>query len=330
MPDRLGKFSVWLIALRAYSLPISIMSWFVPFLYAAFNGGNLLYGLIALFGIVILHLTTNLFDDLIDYITAEFKIKKGIQKDFNFQPGKCICIFNGSLSVKKYIIACIVLSTLSLLIGIFFIWIWGVKLFAVLIPAAILCILYPVLGSLGFGEIIVATVFAPLIYSGTYFVMTGYFSFKILILSISTGLLSVAVLHTHMLLDYKLDAKNRKITLCRLCGSPKNAYLLLFLIVISAYLNICFWIIKGDISPIYLLILISIPVAYMLLNVMYLHIKSPEIILKPNIFMGDLRGLDKTDDKQRNFLMKFYIVRNLLSVFTILLCISIVIDKCIF
>jgi 1,4-dihydroxy-2-naphthoate octaprenyltransferase len=40
----------------------------VPFVYALFNNGNILNGIIATIGVVILHLGTNLFDDVIDYI----------------------------------------------------------------------------------------------------------------------------------------------------------------------------------------------------------------------------------------------------------------------
>lgn len=329
MHSFLKKLSCWLIALRAYSLPISVMSWFVAFLYGVFDEGNILYGLIALVGVIALHLASNLFDDICDYISAKTKINRGIQSDFNFQTGKCICLFNSELTLKDYFIVCCLLFSVAILIGMFFIKILGIKLLFVIIPAAVLCLLYPFLGCLGFGELIIATIFAPLLYSGTYFVMTGNFSHTALLFSISTGLLSVAVLHNHMLLDYKIDEKNRKITLCRLCGSLKNAYILLCIIIWGAYFNIAVCISLKQISGVYLLTFLSLPMAFILLRVMYIHIKSPNKRIKPNILMGDLSGLKKVDESQKNFLLKFFIVRNLLSFFTLLLCISIVVEKCI-
>lgn len=323
------KLSCWLVALRAYSLPISVMSWFVPFLYAFFDNGSILYGLIALLGVIALHLAANLFDDICDYISAKTKINKGIQSDFNFQAGKCICLFNGELTLRSYLFVCSSLFFFALLIGLLFINIWGVKLLFVIIPTAILCLLYPFFGCLGFGEVIIAIIFAPLLYLGIYFAMTGNYSHTILLFSISTGLLSVAVLHNHMLLDYKIDEKNRKITLCRLCGSLKNAYILLVIIILGAYVNIAVCISLKLIPSVYLLTFLSLPMAFILLRVMYIHIKSPERLIKTNIFMGDLSGLKKVDESQKNFLLKFFIVRNLLSLFTLLLCISIVVEKCI-
>lgn len=322
-----NKISTWLVALRAYSLPISIMSWLVPFLFAAFNGGNIIYGFISLIGIILLHLGTNIFDDAIDYTIEEIKIKKGLKKEFNFQQGKCACIFENKLSLKQYYIASFILFFITFVIGMFFLYLYGFKLLYLIIPSAILCILYPILGCLGFGEIIVALIFSPLLYSGVFYTMTGYFSLDILLISISTGLLSVAVLHNHMLLDFKYDEKNRKITLCRICKTPQLALILLFIIIICAYLNIIVCSILKLISPIYLITLLSIPTAITLFIVMTNHVNFPEKSIKTNIFMGNIKEIEKAADNQKDFLLKFLIVRNLLSFFTLLICISIVLIK---
>lgn len=326
------NISTFLIAGRTYSLQISITSWMVPFIYAAIKGGNIKYGLIALLGIILLHIATNMFDDIIDYSLEKRKIDKGQNKKFNFQSGKCICIFNGTMPLKNYIYVSLTLFVCAFLIGLYFLQIYGLELLYIIIPTIILCLLYPVLGSFGFGEIIVALIFSPLLYLGVFYVMTGYFSTDILLLSISTGLLTVAVLHTHMLLDYKIDETNRKTTLCRLCKSQKNAYMLLCLIIVSAYINIIICYLLGKLNIYYFITFLSLPTAFSLLKVMYTHIKNPEEKIKTNIFMGNLKAVEKVPENQKNFILKFILVRNLVSSFTILLCISIIIteilDKC--
>lgn len=299
----LKKIAILFTACRGYSLPISFMSWLVPFLYALFSEGSLFSGLVALFGILILHMGSNIFDDAIDYTIAKKKIEKGIQKNFNFQKGKCIYIFNNELSLKQYYIISFTLFSIGLLIGLFFLLTIGLKLLYIIIPTAILCLLYPILGCLGLGEVIVATIFSPLLYLGVYLVMTGNFSSDILILSISTGCFVVAVLHNHMLMDYKLDEESRKITLCRLCKSEENALKLLGIIISLAYINILTWIILGKLNIYYLIPLASIPFAVKL----YKDMKNPNI----------------------EFLKKFLLPEKLLSLFTLLLCISIVVEKCI-
>lgn len=327
MKNTVKNIEAFLLAVRAYSLPISINSWIIPFLYGFLNKGNIFYGLIALFGIIVLHMATNIFDDVVDYLREKKAIDSGLKQDFNFQQGKCIYIFNGSFSLKECFVICFFLFFIALLIAIFFLHIYGVQLLYILIPSAILCLLYPILGCFGFGELIVGIIFSPLLYLGVYFVMTGAFSLDILALSISTALLSIAVLHNHMLLDYKYDELNRKVTLCRICKNENNALNLLGLIVIGAYLNIIICIFLKILSAVYLLTLFSLPTAITLYRVMKTHIIDANKIVTPNFFMGNLEGVRKIPEVQRNFMIKFLIVRNLLSIFTLLICISIVISE---
>lgn len=327
MQPILRIFRVIFTACRAYSIPISVMSWIVPFIYAALNGGNIKYGILAGIGIVFLHLGTNLFDDVIDYIREKREVEKKRKKEFNFQKGKCICIINGQITLKQCSLLISLLFLISILIAVFFINVWGLKLLYIIVPAAILCLLYPILGCLGFGELIVAIIFSPLLYTGVNFAMTGSFSYKILLLSVSTGMLAVAVLHNHMLLDYKLDTANRKITLCRICGSEKNSLILLFLIVTAAYLNLIILVFYKKLGIYFLIPLLSLPWATTLIKVMVAHINNPNVEIKQNIITGNLNSLKKVPPEQRNFMLKFLSAQNLLSFFTILLCLAIVLDK---
>ncbi|HIS88983.1 TPA: prenyltransferase [Candidatus Avigastranaerophilus faecigallinarum] len=318
---------IWLIAVRAYSLPVSIMSWLVPFIFACFKNGDIKYGILSLIGIITLHMATNLFDDAIDYTREKQKIDKGLKKDFNFQKGKCSCIFEGKLTLQQYYIVSFILFLIAAIIALYFIFLYGTNLLYIIIPTGILCALYPLLGCLGLGEIVVATIFSPLLYLGVFYSMTGFFSLEILIISISTGFLSVAVLHNHMLLDFKYDESNRKITLCRLCRTEKNAFILLVVIISLAYINIITFVFLKLLSPYFLITLFSLPTAITLYKVMKTHIENPSNIVKPNIFMGNTKEIKNVPIEQRNFLIKFLIVRNLLSIFTLLICIAVVLSK---
>ncbi len=323
----LDKFRILWVVIRGYSLPISIMSWTVPFFLALTKNGNFLYGIIALIGIILLHAGVNVFDDIVDYSREKLAIDKGLKENFNFQKGKCACIFDGSVTFKNYCIISFFLFFIPLLIAIFFFNVYGFELLPIVIPTMLLCLLYPILGCLGLGELIVAIVFSPLMYLGVFYVMTGIYSIDVLLISISTGLLSVAVLHNHMLLDFKFDEQNRKITLCRFCKTEKRALLLLGSIILFAYLNIIFGVLFSFLSPLYLITFFSIPTAITLYKVMTIHIENPNTEVKTNIFMGNTSEIKKAPDEQKSFLIKFIIVRNLLSIFTLLICISIVLDK---
>ncbi len=306
----LNEFKIFCTLTRSYSLPISVMSWLVPFVYAIFEKGNIFNGIAALIGIIILHLGSNLFDDIVDYSFELIDIRKGKKCSFNFQKGKCTCFIENKVALKQAFIIDLFLFTIATLIGIYYVYTMGLELLYIIILTAILCLLYPILGSRGFGEIIIALIFSPLLYSGVYFVMTGSFSLKILILSISTGLMTVAVLVNHSILDYRYDTTNRKITLCGISGSEKNALLLLFLIILAAYINLIFWILNSQFSVVYLLPFLTLPFVFKIIKEMNMFIKQ-----------------EKSPDNAKSFLTKFLLVQNLQKYFIILLCISVIIDK---
>ena len=61
------SFSKLIECSRAFALPTTIFSWLIVFTFAVINSGNKLYGLIALIGISLAHLSTNILDDYFDY-----------------------------------------------------------------------------------------------------------------------------------------------------------------------------------------------------------------------------------------------------------------------
>lgn len=314
-------------AVRAYSTAISVMSWSIPFLFAALSGGNIFYGILALFGIVVLHYATNIFDDAIDYTKEIIDVKRGVKTEINLQKGKCAYIINKKMLLKTCYLIAGILFLIGLLIGLFFLYNCAKELLYIIIPTGILCLIYPFAGSLGLGEIIVGIIFSPMLYSGVYFVMKGEFSPEIFIISISTGLLTISVLHNHMLLDYKYDGENGKTTLCRICGNERNSFYLLILIISLAYLNLIFFTLLKKLSYYYLIPLLSIPQFIMLYKTVKKYMEDKNSEIKYNILMGNMTPVHKATDEEKNFLTMFLIVQNLLTTFTILLWISIIADK---
>ena len=57
------------------------------------------------------------------------------------------------------------------------------------------------------------------------------------------------------------------------------------------------------------------------------HIKNPNEKIKTTFFMGSMKDIKNIPKEQRDFLIKFLIVRNLLSIFTLLICIAVVLSK---
>lgn len=315
----------WLKAARVHTLPMSFMSWLVVFCWAVKQGGNIFLGILALIGIMLAHLGVNLVDDYFDYKKEVGTIKSSEEKkSIKMQKGKCKYLIDGKTTINQVLIVVLLYFCLASLIGIYLLVVcgWPVALIAAI--AAIFCMLYPFLSYCGLSEVAVGINFAPLLFAGVSFVMLGYFSKDILLLSVSTGLLTVGLLHTHALMDYDFDIKDKKKTLCTILGSKHLSNIALGLMMAFAYINIAVGIFVGMFPMTTIITFLTIPLSISLYQLMKINIEHPEIIQEKKYWMGPMENWDEIKrNNAQNFMLKFYISRNIMMFFTILLCIGI-------
>ena len=320
---------IWFNAGRGYTLPMSVLSWLIPFLYALlYYNGIAEFGLIALVGIVILHWSVNLLDDLFDWWKAQKDIKLGKRAELNFQRRKCMYLINGDLTFKQALIGLIVALLISFLIALWFISVFGLKLLPLIIFTALLCLLYPILDHFALSEVVIGIVFAPLLYYGVFYVMTGTVSLPLMLMSVSTGLMTIGLAYTHALLDRELDKKNAKTTVCTLFKSPFGALNLQAAIILLAYINIILCVVFGQMPILSLITLLSIPTAVELYRILKIHFTEPEREIKRTFFMGYMENWGNIEKQGIDgFMLKFLTSRNLMIHFTLLLALSLIIDK---
>lgn len=250
------NFLFWLDCTRAYSLPMSITAWMIPFALAYFDGGNVVHGLIALAGIICAHLGANLFDDVIDY--KNYLKSRKEKHDLNLKKGKCRCFEQNLLTIPKALRVCLFLFMAAVIVGIFFIEIYKLPVLIIMAVTGFLCLLYPKSGYFGLSEIIIGTIFSPLLFTGVYYVMTGEFCTKLIWLSVSFALVTICLLYTDFFLDYNSDKIAGKKTIPVLTGSKENAYFFYIFVIFLIYANL-FLGIHSHIFPVkYTLIFISI------------------------------------------------------------------------
>lgn len=230
------KLLFWLNCTRAYSLPMSITAWLIPFSLGFFDKGNVVYGILALIGIVCVHLGANLFDDIIDY--KNYIKNNQTEKKINLKKGKCQYFLENKLSLILAIKAVFILFTIATIIGFYFIEIYKLPIVIIMAITGILCLFYPKSGYFCLSEVIIGTVFSPLLFTGVYYVMTGHFSLKLLWLSISFALVAITLLYTDFFLDFNTDKAEGKRTLCTVSGSKHNAYYLYIFIIFLIYANL--------------------------------------------------------------------------------------------
>lgn len=317
----------WLNAARLHTAPTSLLSWLFPFIFGAIDGGNIALGLLAMIGIVSAHLGVNLLDDVYDYSMESKRVSTKLEMSFNKRKGKCRYMLEGGATLKQTIFATISLFSVASIIGLYLTIECGWQVLVITIIAAISCIFYPFSTKFGLGEVTVGIVYAPLLCLGTYFVMTKSFSIEVLLISISTGLLTVGLLHTSTMLDYDFDVKGKKITICTLVGNKENAVIAQGVIMALAYLNIILWVVAGILPKIMLISLLTIPTSISLYKLLLLHIKDPEITVSRTFWMGPMENWKAiVENKMDSYMIKFLLSRNVMMIFTLLICIAKVIS----
>lgn len=198
------KICFWLKNSRLFSLPMTLLSWLVIFVYSLKFSGDILNGLVALVGISCAHLATNLFDDYVDY--------KKLPE--NSQKCKCAYIKEGKADLNDVLRVVIIYCSIALLTGAFLFCRTGIPVLFLAAAGGAITLLYAKLSQIGLSEIAVGFAFGPLLFEGVFYVMTKTFSIEVFFLSLAVVIFTIGLMYVHSILDYEGDKLSHKKTLC--------------------------------------------------------------------------------------------------------------------
>lgn len=313
----------WIKASRVYSLPMAILSCLVASLFAYFDGGNLVLGFIAFIGIFLCQMATNLFDDYLDFrsLIKNPEIKE--KKFKNVHKNKASFLVNGEVSLNQVLSVVIIYCLLACICGVIILYYRGLPIVWLSLIGAVLVLFYSFFSKIGLSELAVAIAFGPLLFEGVYFVMTGYFSFEILLISIAVVAFTVGLLYTHTVLDFDMDMDSHKKTLaCRMKDKHKSLHLLTFFLAIG-YLTILFMVIFKILSPIFLITWLTLPLALELYYSLKLYNDDKFATPDKHFWHYPMENVSSFKEKGvESFMFRFYQSRNLMIYFSILVCIA--------
>ena len=216
----------WLKNSRLFSLPMTLLSWLVIFVYSLKLGGNILNGVLALVGISFAHLATNLFDDYVDY--------KNLPE--NSQKCKCAYIKDGSATINDVLKVVITYLAIAAGMGLVLFLRCGFPVIILAMIGGIIALVYAKLSQRGLSELAVGTAFGPLLFEGVYFVMTGRFSWTVFVMSIAVVMFTIGLMYVHTLLDFEGDMCAHKMTLACRFGDKNIALKGVFVVYGLGYL----------------------------------------------------------------------------------------------
>ncbi len=209
------KIISWLVITRAPFLSAALTPCFIGLAYTAGVEGlplNWFYATLAILGVALLHLASNVFNDYFDYKSGT---DQGNTKYFTQYSGGSRSIEMGLIEFKKTKNVAIVLSLIALGIGIFLWQAVGTGILVIGLSGLALGYFYTapplrLVARHGLGEIVIGMAFGPLITMGMHYVVTGAYSWDAFYFGIPAGLLTTNILLINQVPDTEGDAKTGK------------------------------------------------------------------------------------------------------------------------
>ena len=249
---RKHTFGEWMIAVRPWSLPASAMPIIVTLAFLFYKGSdiNWLYGLWALVGMMLFHLTGNTWSDYFDYrkkVDAEDTFGAKTMTTGMFQPEE----------IKKLAIGLLIVSVIC---GLGLFAVTGLPLLYIGIAGAALTILYPILKYNALGDLDILLTFAFLPTLGTSYAATGAVDWNVLWIALPVGLITDGILHSNNTRDVITDKRAGITTMAMSLGSKFSAWLYGFE-VIFPYVWVGACSIIGIMPLATILVFLTLPVA---------------------------------------------------------------------
>jgi 1,4-dihydroxy-2-naphthoate octaprenyltransferase len=323
----LKKIHFWLENARYVSLPQSLLpaitAIFIASSQTTFSIG---YALLAVVGVAFTHLSFNLFDDYFDFKKNDVTIRNQLSNNgIRSRIGKCNYLTSGEATTKQLFWAAFTFGMIGLAFGIFFFIVWGFPILVFILVLAFLGIFYSApplrISYHGLGELLIGFVFGPLLMAGVCFSSSGVIPTALWFLSFPIGILVSNILFTHDIMDFEADKIGGKKTLAVVVNNQKINLIISLCFIYIPYLIMLSGVIFGFLSPWFCCILLSLPQAIKLHDLLRQFLAYPEKQFYPKWWMQPMEkweGITKAGIDW--FMIRWYLSRNLLMLF----CFSII------
>ena len=346
----MDRLKFWYKNARPVSLPQSMMPALVAvFMAAGYKDFRWYLALLSVIGIALAHLCFNLFDDYFDYRNAEQGDRTALTRmGFRAMTVKCPPLQDGTVTPKTWLKACLLFGAAACLCGLPVVLIRGVQVLWVVAGVAVLGLFYSApplkLGYHGLGELIIGSIFGPGIFIGMSLAAAGEFHSSEVLISCAVGLLVVAILYVHSIMDYAADVKAGKRTLAWLVGchktipSPgkgsipvpsrkeledgtKRQYSTLAVILFVPYLLVLAAVLAQALSWWYLLVFLTLPWSADLFASMMQFRRDPGFVPKKKIWYGPFQNWEQMKRAGIDWFMLRWLLAQRISMIFSFLCI---------
>lgn len=246
------SFNEWIIAVRPWSFPASAMPIIVTLAFLFYKGSeiNWLYGLWTLIGMLLFHMTGNVWSDYFDF-------RKKVDADDTFGAKTLTTGMFKPEEIKRLAIGLLIVS-IACGLGLFAVT--GLPLLWIGLAGVLCTLLYPVLKFNALGDLDILLAFAFLPTLGTSYAVTGAIDWSVLWIALPVGLITDGILHSNNTRDVITDKRAGITTMAMGLGSRFSAWLYGFEVIFPfIWVGVCSII--GIMPLTTLAIFLTLPVA---------------------------------------------------------------------
>ena len=314
------KVLYWIQNARAYALPQSVLPALVAvFMAVGSDGFSVGLSIVAVFGVMLAHLSVNLFDDYFDYQFNSEEIRKQTASEGQrARTAKSPYLTSGEATPRELFRVASLFALAALLLGsIVFVKRGFIPLYIAL-AAGFLGFFYsgkPIRFCYhGLGELVTGLIFGPLLMGGVYYAACGTFTTAVFVVSLAVGLWVVNILYTHSIMETTTDKRVGKRTLAEVLKTRPlqltaaailnfTPYIILLISLAFNHLHIVF-------ATIFLIIPLSIALFYLLWQFCY----HPDREFKRRWWYGPIEHWDLICEQHLEwFAIRWFLARNILQ-----------------
>jgi len=242
----------WILATRPWSFPASAMPVIVTIVWLWSAGYDVQWwlGLLAVVTIVFVHAAGNVWSDIADY-------RKGVDAP------DVVCtrlLVDGVFTVQEFKRLSISLNCVAVLLGLLTVYFTGPVTLYIGIAGILLSLGYPFLKYIALGDLVILLCYGFLPMIGTSYIVTGAIVWDVLWLTVSIGLITLAILHVNNVRDIATDRRAGIQTIPMLTGAQAGVWLYVFY-VLFPFIWLVVIVLLGKVSWWALIALLALPIA---------------------------------------------------------------------
>ena len=251
--EELDVVSKWLVATRSAVLIMTFISAAIAGILAVLAGQfHLGPWLLLTLGLLLAHATNNLLNDLTDS-------RRGVDKDnyFRTQYGPQP-LEQGLMSMRELLTYAAVTGLAAVAAGAYLVYLRGPLALLIMALGALFVVFYTwPLKYIGLGELTVLLVWGPLMVGGGFFVVTGQWSWNVVLASLPYALGPTTVIFGKHIDKYIADKAKGIHTLPVLLGERPARYAVLAMMALQ-YLLVVYLVAIRFFSPVMLIVLLAL------------------------------------------------------------------------